>query len=281
MKNLNLKIKHLKWLQSIGIEYYCSLNQKESKNNLIQSYNELNTIKDEKNSLIKNMEIVMTKTIKQEKTQKKNTSIITPSEEKARLLANAATSLNILRQSIEDFDGIELKTFANNMVFSDGNPEAKIMLIGEAPGASEDAQGIPFCGESGQLLDQMLNTINISRKTNAYITNTVFWRPPANRPPTIEEINICRPFVEKHIALIKPKLIVLVGGTATTALLGKNEGITFIRKNNYSYINQYLDEQIVVTALFHPAYLLRQPMQKKATWYDLLKLKDLIKELNI
>lgn len=272
MKNLHLKIRHLNWLKSIGIEYYCSLSQKESKNNLIDAYKKFNTTKDEKCLVSQDMEQTVSK--------KKITSTH-PSEDKARELADQCTTLNELRKSIENFDGIELKKFANLTVFSDGNPDAKIVFVGEAPGASEDLQGIPFCGESGKLLDEMLSTINISRTKNAYITNTVFWRPPANRQPTVEEINICRPFVEKHIALIKPKLIVLVGGTATTALLGKNEGITFIRKNNYSYINQYLDEPITVTALFHPAYLLRQPMQKKSTWFDLLKLKDLMTQLGI
>jgi DNA polymerase len=159
--------------------------------------------------------------------------------------------------------------------------QSPIMFVGEAPGSSEDEQGIPFCGESGKLLDNILSSINISRKHNAYITNTIFWRPPANRQPTQEEIDICRPFVEKHIALIKPRLIILVGNVAATSLLGKNAGISKIRQEYYLYNNQYLSQPIHTTSIFHPAYLLRQPIQKKTTWYDLIKIKEFIDENNL
>nr|WP_121542585.1 uracil-DNA glycosylase family protein [Candidatus Rickettsia colombianensi] len=192
----------------------------------------------------------------------------------ARSLADKANNIEELKESLLNFNGCELKKFATNTVFGDGNLEAKIMLIGEAPGSTEDLKGIPFCGESGNLLDNMLHAIGISRKNNAYITNTVFWRPPANRQPTLEEVDICRPFVEKHIALINPKLIILVGSTAATSLLGKNSGITKIRQEYYFYTNKYLSAPIQTTAIFHPAYLLRQPMQKRTSWYDLLKIKE-------
>ncbi|GAA5251942.1 uracil-DNA glycosylase [Candidatus Rickettsia kedanie] len=192
----------------------------------------------------------------------------------ARSLADNANNIEELKESLLNFNGCELKKFATNTVFGDGNLEAKIMLIGEAPGSTEDLKGIPFCGESGNLLDNMLHAIGISRKNNAYITNTVFWRPPANRQPTLEEVDICKPFVEKHIALISPKLIILVGSTATTSLLGKNSGITKIRQEYYFYTNKYLSAPIETTAIFHPAYLLRQPMQKRTSWYDLLKIKE-------
>ncbi|WP_417904913.1 uracil-DNA glycosylase family protein [Candidatus Tisiphia endosymbiont of Micropterix aruncella] len=194
----------------------------------------------------------------------------------ARDLADAASSLEELKKLLMDFNGCSLKKLANKTVFADGNPQSSIMFIGEAPGSNEDAQGIPFCGESGKLLDNVLASINISREHNAYITNTVFWRPPANRQPTQEEIDICRPFVEKHIALINPKLIVLVGNVAATSLLGKNAGISKIRQEYYLYTNQYLSKPIQTTSIFHPAYLLRQPMQKKTTWYDLLKIHEYI-----
>ncbi|WP_341757090.1 MULTISPECIES: uracil-DNA glycosylase family protein [unclassified Candidatus Tisiphia] len=197
----------------------------------------------------------------------------------SRTLADSANSLEELKKLLMDFDGCGLKKLANKTVFADGNPQSSIMFIGEAPGSSEDAEGIPFCGESGKLLDNVLASINISRKHNAYITNTVFWRPPANRQPTQEEIDICRPFVEKHIALINPKLIVLVGNVAATSLLGKNAGISKIRQEYYLYTNQYLIKPIQTTSIFHPAYLLRQPMQKKTTWYDLIKIHDYIRLL--
>ncbi|MDX1924035.1 MAG: uracil-DNA glycosylase family protein [Rickettsiaceae bacterium] len=196
----------------------------------------------------------------------------------SRALANAASNLEDLKKAILSFDGCALKKGATNTVFSDGNPSASIMLIGEAPGASEDEAGIPFCGESGKLLDNMLKSIGLVRDNDFYITNTIFWRPPANRAPTDEEIAICRPFVEKHIALIKPKLLILVGATAVNSLLGKHLQISKIRQEYYFYSNQYLSEKIPTTALFHPAYLLRQPGQKKASWYDLLKIKDFIYE---
>lgn len=185
-------------------------------------------------------------------------------------------NLDLLREKLSNFDGCNLKFGANNLVFSDGVADSDIMLIGEAPGAKEDEQGIPFCGDSGKLLDKMLASIGVSREKNCYITNTVFWRPPANRAPTQEEIEICRPFVEKHIALVNPKMLILVGSTAVTSLLGNHLKISKIRQEYYNYTNKYLSGPITTTALFHPAYLLRQPMQKKTTWYDLLKIQDFI-----
>jgi uracil-DNA glycosylase family 4 len=194
----------------------------------------------------------------------------------SRNIVDSIKTLEELEVAINTFDGCDLKKGATNTVFADGIKTAKIMLIGEAPGASEDAEGIPFCGDSGQLLDNILKTINLSRKTNLYITNTIFWRPPANRRPTQEEIEICRPFVEKHIALINPKLLILVGATAVSSLLGPDLQISTIRQNYYSYHNPYLATPITTTALFHPAYLLRQPFQKKSTWLDLLKIQKFL-----
>ena len=195
----------------------------------------------------------------------------------SRSLSDAATTLDQLKTSLLSFNGCALKQTATSTVFSDGIPTAKIMLIGEAPGASEDATGIPFCGESGKLLDNMISTIGLSRQENVYITNTIFWRPPANRRPTPEEIEICRPFVEKHIALIQPDLLILVGATAVTSLLGDLQ-ISKIRQEYYQYQNKYLTKPITTTAVFHPAYLLRQPFQKKAMWYDLLKIQEFLGE---
>lgn len=190
----------------------------------------------------------------------------------ARAAANNVSSLEELKNTIKGFDGCGLKKTATNTVFADGNPESKIMLVGEAPGENEDLQGIPFCGASGKLLDATIASIGLNR-TNVYITNTIFWRPPGNRRPTPEEIAICRPFVEKHIALVAPKLIVLVGGTATEALLGITSGVTKLRGKQYEYMNQYLSEAIPAMVTFHPSYLLRQPTQKRQAWQDMLAIK--------
>lgn len=192
---------------------------------------------------------------------------------KARQLASQASTIEQLKEYLEKFDGPSIKKTANNTVFSDGNPNSSIMIIGEAPGANEDEEGIPFCGASGQLLDKILLSIGLKREKDFYITNSVFWRPPGNRKPTNEETDICLPFVEKHIALIKPKLILLVGSTAAATLLQSNETISRLRGKFYQYNNQYLSQPIPTTVIFHPSYLLRQPLQKKTVWFDLLKIK--------
>ena len=192
---------------------------------------------------------------------------------KARNIVAQCKTLAELRQALEDFDGLSIKKTANNTVFADGNPKADVMAIGEAPGANEDEEGIPFCGMSGKLLDQILASIQLSRAENLYITNSVFWRPPGNRKPTAEENAACLPFVEKHIALIKPKLLLLVGSTAAAALLESTETISRLRSKFYQYKNIYLDEPIPVAVIFHPSYLLRKPLQKKTVWFDLLKIK--------
>jgi uracil-DNA glycosylase len=193
--------------------------------------------------------------------------------EQARRLADNSNNLEDLKSALLNFEGLSIKKTATSTVFADGNINAKIMAIGEAPGANEDAQGIPFCGISGKLLDLMFKSIGLSRLENLYITNSVFWRPPGNRRPTPEEANICLPFVEKHIALINPALLILVGSTSATALLDTNESITQLRSKTHYYHNKYLSDKIPVRAIFHPSYLLRQPSQKKLAWFDLLKIK--------
>lgn len=198
----------------------------------------------------------------------------------ARNLADAASSLVELEKAVRGFDGCVIKKTAKNTVFAQGVPTSDVMLIGEAPGAEEDAQGVPFCGPSGKLLDEMLKWIGLERDKNFYITNTLFWRPPGNRQPTEDEIEICRPFIEKHIALINPKLLVLVGGTAAKAVLGETSGITHLRKKEFIYKNQYTDKELPVKVIFHPSYLLRQPLQKKLAWSDLLKIQSVIESLH-
>lgn len=190
----------------------------------------------------------------------------------ARQMAGEAKTLEELRDAVRAFDGCSIKKTATNTVFGDGNPQSKLMLIGEAPGADEDIRGIPFCGVSGKLLDKMLAAIQYDR-SNYYITNTLFWRPPGNRSPNADELAMCRPFVEKHIALIDPELIVLVGGVAAKSLLGTEQGITRLRGKNYTCRTPYKDKEYPVAVIYHPSYLLRQPATKRVTWQDLLAIK--------
>jgi len=191
----------------------------------------------------------------------------------ARSLAAAAGDLDALRAALETFDGCALKHTATNLVFGDGDPHAKLMLVGEAPGADEDRQGVPFVGVSGRLLDRMLAAIGFDR-TNAYITNLLPWRPPGNRAPTNTEIEACLPFTERHIELVDPAVLVFVGGVAAKTLLGRREGITRLRGQWFDYGSAHLPRPIPSVALFHPAYLLRSPAQKALAWRDLLAIKD-------
>ena len=199
--------------------------------------------------------------------------------ESARVAAAGANSLADLQDILRRFDGVEsLRARATNMVFADGNPEARVMLVGEAPGADEDRLGKPFVGVSGQLLDRMLGAIGLDR-TSFYITNVCFWRPPGNRKPTEAELVAQAPFVQRHIELIKPRILVLVGAASAHALLGTNDGITRLRGRWFEYQSPGLPGPIPTLPIFHPAYLLRQPAQKRETWADLLKLKSRIAEI--
>jgi len=190
----------------------------------------------------------------------------------AREAAAAAPDLAALRAALAAFEGCALKHTATNLVFADGNPASSLMVIGEAPGEDEDRQGLPFVGVSGKLLDRMLAAIGFDRG-NTYITNILPWRPPGNRNPTPAEIAACLPFVQRHIALVKPRVLALVGGTAAKALLGTQEGITRLRGRWCEYTGP--DGTIIpAMALFHPAYLLRSPAQKREAWRDLLLLKE-------
>ncbi len=177
-----------------------------------------------------------------------------------------------LRRALEQFTGCALKDTATTTVFSDGNPKARVMVIGEAPGADEDLQGKPFVGLSGQLLDKMLAAIGLTRET-VYISNIVPWRPPGNRQPSSSEIALCLPFIQKHISLIAPEVILVVGGVAAKSLLGRTEGITRLRGLWTDHTSPYLESSIPVLATFHPAYLLRSPGQKREAWKDMRILK--------
>jgi len=195
----------------------------------------------------------------------------------ARELADRAQTLPELEKAVREFDGCAIKKTASKTVFSDGNPKASVMIIGEAPGAQEDIQGIPFCGPSGMLLDRMLAAIGLDR-SSAYISNTVFWRPPGNRQPSPEETSICLPFVEKHIALVNPRLLILSGGTATTTLLRKDTSISRLRGRIYDYSNAYLAKPVPTVLMYHPSYLLRSPQQKRLAWSDLLMVKAFLEK---
>jgi DNA polymerase len=192
--------------------------------------------------------------------------------ESARDYARNAESLEDLKAALARYDGVSLRKTATNLVFADGNPKAEIMLVGEAPGADEDRQGLPFVGVSGQLLDRMMAAIGYDR-TTFYITNVCFWRPPGNRKPTEAELAAQQPFVLRHIELVRPKVLVLVGGSSAQMLLGTTEGITRLRGKWFDYRSEGLDQPIPALPIFHPAYLLRQPELKREAWRDLLKLR--------
>ena len=196
----------------------------------------------------------------------------------AAAAAAAASTLEELRAAIEAFDGCALKATAKNTVVADGVPGAPVMLLGEAPGGDEDRQGKPFVGRSGQLLDLMLASVGLSRQENAYISNMVFWRPPGNRNPSTEEIAVCRPFVDRHIELASPKVLMLMGAPAAQNMLGRSEGITKIRGRWFNFRSAGMAERdappIPAIATFHPAYLLRTPAQKRFAWLDMLALRE-------
>lgn len=186
------------------------------------------------------------------------------------------TSLQELREAILSYEGLGLKKTAMNLVFGEGDPQADVMVIGEAPGAEEDKSGVPFVGQSGQLLDNMLAAINIARKPEkqgqkpCYVTNLINWRPPGNRTPTQEEVDLSLPFAIKHIELVEPKLVIIAGAVAAKAVLGRAEGISKLRGKIWDLPNS----SVKVVATYHPSYLLRQPRMKRKAWADLLIVKE-------
>jgi len=188
-------------------------------------------------------------------------------------IAAGCASLDELRAAMEGFDGLALKRTAHATVFGDGNPEATLMLIGEAPGQEEDRAGRPFVGKSGQLLDRMLASIGFSRDNNAYITNVLPWRPLENRKPSPDEVAVCLPFLARHIELVDPQVILLLGGAAASAILARSEGINRLRGHWGEYNSPGLPRPVPVLATFHPAYLLRTPEAKRGVWRDLLMVK--------
>ena len=184
----------------------------------------------------------------------------------AREAARTAPTLEALRQLLENFDGCALKHTATRLVFSDGNPQARVMFVGEAPGRDEDIEGLPFVGRSGKLLDRMIAAIGLDR-SKAYIANVIPWRPPGNRTPTPQETQICLPFIQRQIELVNPDVLVTLGNPSTQALLQTREGIMRTRGKWLDYDTG--TRTIRAIATFHPAYLLRSPSYKRMSWQDL------------
>lgn len=188
-------------------------------------------------------------------------------------LALTAGNLAELKTAMENYDGCALKRSCQSTVFADGNPEAKLMIVGEAPGADEDRIGLPFVGASGKLLDAMLAAIGLDR-SSVYIANVVPWRPPGNRKPEPAEVELCLPFISRQIELVDPALLLLLGGAPTAALLGRPDSITRLRGHWMDYSSPRLSHPIPALPTFHPAYLLRTPAHKREAWRDMLAVKQ-------
>jgi uracil-DNA glycosylase family 4 len=193
----------------------------------------------------------------------------------AREAARTAPSLEVLRALLEKFDGCALKSTATRLVFADGNPQARIMFVGEAPGREEDIEGLPFVGRSGKLLDRMIAAIGLNR-SSAYIANVIPWRPPGNRTPTPQETQICLPFIQRQIELVNPDVLVTLGNPSTQTLLSTREGIMKTRGRWFDYDTG--TRTIRALATFHPAYLLRSPSYKRLAWQDLRSIAKVLDE---
>ncbi len=193
----------------------------------------------------------------------------------AREAARGAASLDELRDILAKFEGCALRTTAKQLVFADGNPQARLMFVGEAPGREEDLEGLPFVGRSGKLLDLMMAAIGLDRSA-AYIANIIPWRPPGNRTPTPQESQICLPFILRQIELANPDILVCLGGPAAQALLGVKEGIKRTRGRWFSFHTG--TREIRAIATFHPAYLLRSPLEKRLAWRDFVAIKKALSE---
>jgi len=191
------------------------------------------------------------------------------------------TTLDELKALLTNFDGLAIKKTATHMIFADGNPEARVMVIGEAPETEDDRKGTPFIGPSGQLLDKILACIDLDRAheqaaSAAYLTNILNWRPPGGRSPTPIEVQTCLPFIERHIALVQPKLLILCGGVAGKALLNSSESISKMRGKIHDYVPQTIKDQSPIPAIvtYHPSHLLQNPAQKKSVWQDILRAQE-------
>jgi uracil-DNA glycosylase family 4 len=193
----------------------------------------------------------------------------------AREAARSAASLHELRDILMKFEGCALRTTAKQLVFADGNPQARVMFVGEAPGREEDLEGLPFVGRSGKLLDLMIAAIGLDRG-GAYIANIIPWRPPGNRTPTPQESQICLPFIQRQIELAHPDVLVCLGGPASQTLLGVKEGIKRTRGRWFAFHTG--TREIRAVATFHPAYLLRSPLEKRFAWRDFVAIRKALSE---
>jgi DNA polymerase len=206
-------------------------------------------------------------------------AVDTDSIGRATEIAAGCDSLAELKAALEAFEGSALKKLATNTVFADGTPDRRIMLIGEAPGREEDLAGLPFVGRAGKLLDKMLAAIGLDRMTNAYITNVINWRPPENRDPSPEEAAICLPFLRRHIELVAPEIIVVLGAVAARHVMGRTDGIMRLRGK---WLEYHVNGRMVpVMPTLHPAYLLRRAIDKKLAWRDLQAIDEKIKSLGL
>jgi uracil-DNA glycosylase family 4 len=197
--------------------------------------------------------------------------------EAAIVAARTAPTLEALRELLEKFDGCALKSTATRLVFADGNPQARIMFVGEAPGREEDLEGLPFVGRSGKLLDRMIAAIGLDR-SSAYIANVIPWRPPGNRTPTPQETQICLPFIQRQIELVNPDVLVTLGNPSTQTLLSTREGIMKTRGRWFDYDTG--TRVIRAIATFHPAYLLRSPSYKRMAWQDLRAIAKALEQVS-
>lgn len=194
--------------------------------------------------------------------------------------AAACKDLPELRQAIDAFDGSPLKPLCNRAVIYDGTPGAPVMVLGEGPGGQEDRIGLPFVGKAGQLLDKMLSAIALDRKTNTFISNVNYWRPPGNRNPEADELAVCRPFVDRMIDLAQPRLIIATGGVAAKSLLNTRTGIMRLRGTEHIYETPH-GTCAALIPMFHPAYLLRRAQDKSRTWRDLLLVEARLQAMGI
>lgn len=192
-------------------------------------------------------------------------------------LAQGAQTIAELRTCLETFEGCALKKTATNMVLADGPADAKLMFVGEAPGAEEDRQGVPFVGPSGLLLNKILESVGLSRDA-VLISNTVFWRPPGNRTPTTLEAAVCKPFIERLVEIVDPAVLICVGAPAAHTMLGETQGISRLRGKWYTFQTPNIAHPIAATAMFHPAYLLRTPIKKREAWHDIRMIKAKLDE---
>ncbi len=200
--------------------------------------------------------------------------------QEAHALAAGADSLESLKAAIESFDGCSLKQLCERTVVYDGTFGAPVMVLGEGPGGQEDQQGLPFVGKAGQLLDKMLAAIGLDRKTNTFISNVNYWRPPGNRNPEADELAVCRPFVDRMVDLAQPKIIIATGGVAAKSLLNTKTGIMRLRGSERPFETP-AGTRVPMVPMFHPAYLLRRPQDKSRAWRDLLLVQARLKEMGI